>query len=64
MCVGEGFNDLPMFEEADIGIAYGGVHPPAKSPTDTFQDFHVFGRESFPPILRFEPESVALEQNR
>lgn len=30
VCVGEGFNDLPMFEEADIGIAYGGVHPPAR----------------------------------
>lgn len=30
VCVGEGYNDLPMFEEADIGIAYGGVHPPAR----------------------------------
>lgn len=30
VCVGEGSNDLPMFEEADIGIAYGGVHPPAR----------------------------------
>jgi HAD superfamily phosphoserine phosphatase-like hydrolase len=28
--IGEGFNDLPMFEEADIGVAYGGVHPPAR----------------------------------
>jgi phosphoserine phosphatase len=30
VCIGEGFNDLPMFEEADIGIAYGGVHRPAR----------------------------------
>jgi phosphoserine phosphatase len=30
VCVGEGSNDLPMFEEADIGIAYGGVHAPAR----------------------------------
>ncbi|HNX05041.1 MAG TPA: HAD family phosphatase [Opitutales bacterium] len=30
VCIGEGFNDMPMFEEADIGIAYGGVHPPAR----------------------------------
>jgi len=30
VCVGEGFNDLPMFEESDIGVAYGGVHAPAR----------------------------------
>jgi phosphoserine phosphatase len=34
VCVGEGFNDLPMFEEADIGIAYGGVHAPAREVID------------------------------
>ena len=34
VCVGEGFNDLPMFEEADIGIAYGGVHAPAREVVD------------------------------
>lgn len=28
--IGEGFNDLPMFQEADIRIAYGGVHTPAQ----------------------------------
>lgn len=32
--IGEGFNDLPMFEEADIGVAYGGVHPPAREVID------------------------------
>lgn len=32
--IGEGFNDLPMFEEADIGVAYGGVHPPAREVVD------------------------------
>lgn len=26
--IGESYNDLSMFEEADIGIAYGGVHHP------------------------------------
>lgn len=28
VAIGDGFNDLAMFEAADIGIAYGGVHPP------------------------------------
>lgn len=28
VAVGESFNDVPMFEEADISIAYGGVHKP------------------------------------
>lgn len=27
--VGDGMNDVPMFEEADIKIGYGGVHRPA-----------------------------------
>lgn len=34
VCIGEGFNDLPMFEEADLGVAYGGVHPPARAVID------------------------------
>jgi phosphoserine phosphatase len=28
VAIGEGFNDVPMFQSADIGVAYGGVHPP------------------------------------
>lgn len=28
--IGESFNDLPMLREADIAIAYGGVHPPVR----------------------------------
>jgi len=35
VCVGEGFNDLPMFEEADIGVAYGGVHSAAREVIET-----------------------------
>ncbi len=34
VCIGEGFNDLPMFEEADLGVAYGGVHAPAREVID------------------------------
>jgi len=28
--IGESINDIPMFKEGDIGIAYGGVHEPVK----------------------------------
>jgi HAD superfamily phosphoserine phosphatase-like hydrolase len=42
VCIGEGFNDLPMFEEADIGVAYGGVHPPAREVIDNAH--YVVGR--------------------
>lgn len=28
--IGESFNDLAMLREADIAIAYGGVHPPVR----------------------------------
>lgn len=30
IAVGESFNDLPMFETADVSIAYGGVHEPVR----------------------------------
>jgi phosphoserine phosphatase len=28
VAIGESTNDLPMFEEADMGVAFGGVHEP------------------------------------
>jgi phosphoserine phosphatase len=28
VAIGESFNDVPMFHAADVGVAYGGVHPP------------------------------------
>jgi phosphoserine phosphatase len=31
VAIGEGANDLPMFESADLGVAFGGVHPPAQA---------------------------------
>lgn len=29
VAIGDGMNDVAMFEQADIGVAFGGVHPPA-----------------------------------
>ena len=29
VAIGDSVNDIPMFEEADVGIAFGGVHEPA-----------------------------------
>lgn len=31
IAVGESFNDVPMFKEADVAIAYGGVHQPVST---------------------------------
>lgn len=31
IAVGESFNDVPMFEEANVSIAYGGVHKPVSA---------------------------------
>ena len=31
IAVGESFNDVPMFEEANISIAYGGIHKPVSA---------------------------------
>lgn len=28
VAIGESVNDIPMFEEADAAVSYGGVHPP------------------------------------
>jgi phosphoserine phosphatase len=33
--IGDGANDVPMLQESDIAIAYGGVHPPASTTTSS-----------------------------
>ncbi len=30
VAIGDSFNDIPMFEVADIGVSYGGVHSPVE----------------------------------
>ncbi len=41
IAIGDGVNDIPMFEASDICIAYGGIHLPAKMLTE-IADYIVF----------------------
>jgi len=34
VAIGDGMNDVPMFEAADVAVAFGGVHPPAQAARD------------------------------
>jgi HAD superfamily phosphoserine phosphatase-like hydrolase len=51
VCIGEGYNDLPMFEEADIGVAYAGVHHPARELID-ISDYVAGNAEALCRLLR------------
>lgn len=41
VAVGESVNDIPMFEEADVAVAYGGVHSPVPQAVSV-SDYVVF----------------------
>lgn len=50
VCVGDSVNDIPMFESADIRIAFGGVHDPA---VDLYQvaDYAIYSEEALCRLL-------------
>lgn len=50
IAVGEGMNDVPMFEAADCGIAFGGTHAPNKVLTQ-LSDFVVHNGKSLCRLL-------------
>lgn len=41
IAIGESFNDVPMFEESNVSIAYGGVHKPVETAI-SISDYVVF----------------------
>ena len=49
--VGESYNDLAMFEEADISIAFGGVHQPVPALLE-WSDYFVPGAKELCALLR------------
>lgn len=51
VAIGEGFNDVPMFEEADVAVAYGGVHKPVDTLID-ISDYVVMEGEALCRLLK------------
>ncbi|MBR0062342.1 MAG: HAD family phosphatase [Selenomonadaceae bacterium] len=51
IAVGESFNDVPMFEEANISTAYGGVHKPV-SAAISVSDYVVFDGGALCKLLK------------
>lgn len=51
IAIGESFNDVPMFEAADISIAYGGVHKPV-SEIISIADYVIFDGVSLCGLLK------------
>ena len=51
IAIGDGFNDLPMFEEADISIVYAGVHLPIRAAISA-ADYAVFDGAALCQLLK------------
>jgi HAD superfamily phosphoserine phosphatase-like hydrolase len=50
VAIGDGVNDMPMFDEADVRIAYGGVHAAAK-PLVKIADYITFSGSALCRLL-------------
>lgn len=50
IAVGDGMGDVRMFEQSDVTIAYGGVHPPIKSLIE-FSNYITYRQESLCRLL-------------
>ena len=53
VAIGDSMNDVSMFEAADVGIAYGGVHYPTESLINSAQ-YVVFNERSLCHILKMQ----------
>jgi phosphoserine phosphatase len=51
VAIGDGHNDLEMLTQAPISIAYGGVHPPAKSLTE-IATYAIYQEEELCKLLK------------
>lgn len=51
VAVGEGMNDIPMFEAADLSIAYGATHLPVKTALEVC-DLAIYNEETLCRLLR------------
>ena len=54
VAIGESANDVPMFREADIRIAFGGVHPPAPQLRDMADHYTASGKELCALLRQFQ----------
>jgi phosphoserine phosphatase len=50
VAIGDGMGDVPMFEKADVRIAFGGTHPPVQSLIQ-FTDYLTFSERSLCSLL-------------